>query len=78
MFKVSCFYQKVHNFLLCRSTTVKVGILLIITFKTFHAIIIDLHVLHSIHVAMLMYMHVSCINFERFPCMLHAYYGNLK
>ena len=61
----------------------------------FHAIIIDLHVLHSMHVIMLMYMHVSCnmhefrtfsmlhetcmyinmitcMNFGRFPCMLHA------
>ena len=26
----------------------------------FHAIIIDLHALHDMHVMMLMYMHVSC------------------
>ena len=34
----------------------------------YHAIIIDLHALHNMHVVMLMYM-----NFGRFPCMLHAY-----
>ena len=30
----------------------------------FHAIIIDLHALHNMHVVMLMYIHVSCIVHE--------------
>ena len=44
----------------------------------FHAIIIDLHALHNMHVVvvMLMDIHVSCImhEFRSFPCMLHVHY----
>ena len=38
----------------------------------FHAVIIDLHVLHGMHVIMLMYMHVSCNMHEFLTFSIHV------